>query len=137
MAYTTRAHGDFKQQMNYDTSDYTVGSIDAVTDDATVQPQGPKLEFYTITGNGSTSNVQTYANVVISTIQQLSTVYLYEFNTSPTDATLAIAAYPVGAWGTDITATADGSLDAALTAAITAAGGTGNVSIAASASFTN
>ena len=137
MASVTRTHGDFKQVAVYDTNQYTVGSIDATTDDATVQPQGPKLEFYTITGNGTTSNLATYANVVISTIQQLSTVYLYEFNTSPTDATLAIAAYPVQAWGSDITATADGSLDAALTAAITAAGGTGNVSIAASATFTN
>ncbi len=136
MAEVTRVHGDFKPVMNYDTTSYTVGSINAVTDDATVQPQGPKLEFYTITGNGSTSNLVTYANVVISTIQQLSTVYLYEFNTSPTDATLAIAAYPTGAWGT-ITGTGTGTLDEALTDAITAAGGTGNVSIAASASFTN
>ena len=67
MAEVTRTHGDFKQVMNYDTSEYTVGSIDAVTDDATVQPQGPKLEFFTITGNGTTSNVVTYANLVIST----------------------------------------------------------------------
>lgn len=137
MAEVTRAHGDFKQVANFDAEIYTVGAINATTDDATVQPQGPKLEFYTITGNGTTSNLATYANVVISTIQQLSTVYVYEFNTSPTDATLAVAAYPTGAWGSDITATAAGSLDAALTAAITAAGGTGNVSIAASATFTN
>jgi hypothetical protein len=137
MASFNRIAGDFKPVMNMDTGSYTIGSINATTDDATVQPQGPKLEFYTITGNGTTSNLATYASTVISTIQQLSTVYVYEFNTSPTDATLAIAAYPVGGWGSDITATAAGSLDAALTAAITAAGGTGNVSIAASATFSN
>ena len=137
MASFNRISGDFKPVMNMDTGAYTVGSINATTDDATVQLQGPKLEFFTITGNGTTSNLGTYANTVISTIQQLATVYIYEFNTSVTDPTLAIAAYPVGAWGSDITATASGSLDAVLTAAITAAGGTGNVSIAASASFTN
>ena len=86
--------------------------------------------------NGTTSNVVTYANLVISTIQQLATVYIYEFNTSPTDATLAVAMYPAGAWGT-ITGTGTGSLDATITAAVTAAGGTGNVSIAATATFTN
>jgi hypothetical protein len=136
MAYVTRSHGDFKQQMNFDTDAYTVGAINAVTDDATVQPQGPKLEFFTITGNGTTSNVGTYANTVISTLTQLCTIHLYEFNTSPTDATLAVGVYPVGAWGT-VTATGAGTLDQALTDAVTAAGGTGNVSIAATATFTN
>lgn len=136
MAYVTRSHGDFKQQNNYEVGTYTVGAIDAVTDDATVQPQGPKLEFFTITGNGTTSNLVTYANTVISTLQQLSVIHLYEFNTSPTDATLAVGVYPVGAWGT-VTATGTGTLDAALQDAITAAGGTGNISIAATATFTN
>lgn len=129
MAYVTRTHGDFKQQMNFDTPEYTVGSIDAVTDDGTVQPQGPKLDFFTITGNGTTSNVGTYANVVISTIQQLATVYLYEFETSATDATLAIAVYPTGAWTT-----------ATLVTALEADPGpawANAVTVSASATFTN
>ena len=129
MAQTTRTHGDFKQVMNMDSQSYTVGAIDAVTSAVTVQPQGPKLEFFTITGNGTTSSVGTYANAVIGTIQQLSTIYMYEYTTD-TDPTLAIAVYPVGAWTTT-------ELDTALTAAVTAAGGTGNIAVAASATFTN
>lgn len=128
MAEVTRAHGDFKPQMNFDAAEYTVGSINAVTSAATVQPQGPKLDFATITFTGS-STTGAQIKAAIDTIQQLATVYLYEFTTDTND-TLAVAFYPTGAWG-DVTATGGTTLDAQLTSACGEA-----VSITASATFT-
>ena len=129
MAQFTRTHGDFQPVMNYDAPDYTVGAVNAITSAATVQPQGPKLSFATVTFTGSsTTGAQILAT--INAIQQLATIYLYEFTTDTND-TLAIAFYPVNAWG-DVTATGSGTLDAAITAAAGEA-----VSITATAAFTN
>lgn len=128
MAQFTKVHGDFKPVMNYDAPDYTVGSVNAITSAATVQPQGPKLEFATVTFTGSsTTGDQILATV--NAIQQLATIYMYEFTTDTND-TLAVAFYPIGAWG-DVTATGSGTLDQAITDAAGEA-----VSIAASATFT-
>lgn len=129
MAQFTKANGDFLPVINYDSPSYTNSGLNAVQSGATVQPQGPKLEYYTVTFTGTgTTGAQVLA--AINTIQQLSTVYIYEFTTA-SDDTLAVAAYPVGAWG-DVTATGAGTLDQALTDAVGEA-----VSIAASATFTN
>ena len=129
MAQFTKVSGDFKPVMNFDAPAYTNTGVNAVTSAATVQPQGPKLEYFTVTFDGTgTTGAQILA--AVNTIQQLATIYIYEFTTD-TDDTLAVAMYPVGAWG-DVTATAAGSLDAALTTAVGEA-----VSIAATATFTN
>jgi hypothetical protein len=129
MAQFTRVHGDFKPVMNYDAPDYTVGSVNAITSGATVQPQGPKLEFATVTFTGS-STTGTQILATVNAIQQLATIYMYEFTTDTND-TLAVAFYPIGAWG-DVTATGTGTLDQAITDAAGEA-----VSIAATATFTN
>jgi hypothetical protein len=123
MAQFTKVHGDFKQVMNYDAPSYTVGSLDAITSAVTVQPQGPKLDFFTITGNGTQvlDNIAT----VFQTVQQLATIHIYEY-TNATDDTLAIAIYPTGAWDTT-------SLDNELSNAWTSA----NVAVTSSATFTN
>ena len=123
MSVFTRTNGDFQPVMNFDAQAYTVGSVNAITSAATVQPQGPKLEFFTITGNGS--QVLDNISTVFQTVGQLATVHMYEY-TNATDDTLAIAVYPVGAWDTT-------TLDTALTAAWSSA----NVAITASATFTN
>lgn len=129
MAQFTKTHGDFQPVMNYDAPDYTVGAVNAITSGASVQPQGPKLSFATVTFTGTgTTGAQILAT--INAIQQLATIYLYEFTTDTND-TLAIAFYPVNAWG-DVTATGAGTLDAAITAAAGEA-----VSITATAAFTN
>lgn len=123
MAQFTRVNGDFLPLINYDTPAYTNSGVNALTSAATVQPQGPKLDFFTITGNGSqiADNIAT----VFQTVEQLATMHIYEY-TNATDDTLAIAIYPTGAWTTS-------TLDTALTAAWSSA----NVSVAASATFTN
>lgn len=123
MAQFSKVHGDFKQVMNYDAPTYTVGALDAITSAVTVQPQGPKLDFFTITGNGTQvlDNIAT----VFQTVQQLATIHIYEY-TNATDDTLAIAVYPTGAWDTT-------SLDNELSNAWTSA----NVAVTSSATFTN
>ena len=123
MAQFTKVNGDFLPLINYDSPAYTNSGVYALTSSATVQPQGPKLDFFTITGNGSqvADNIAT----VFQTDEQLATMHIYEY-TNATDDTLAIAIYPVGAWTT-------ATLDTALTAAWTSA----NVAVTASATFTN
>jgi hypothetical protein len=131
MAQFTRVNGDFKPVLHLDAASYDNTGVNAVTSAATVQPQGPKLEYFTVAFDGTgTTGAQILA--AINTIQQLATVYIYEFTTvGGGDDTLAVAMYPVGAWG-DVTATAAGSLDAELTTNVGEA-----VVVTASATFTN
>ncbi len=111
MAQFTRTNGDFQQVLWLDAPSYTnEGSTSAIDSAVTVQPQGPKLDFFTITGNGS--QIADNINAVFQTVQQLATVYIYEY-TNATDDTLAVAVYPTGAWTS------------------------ANVSVAATATFTN
>ena len=106
MAFTTRTHGDFQPVMNYDAAGYTVGAVNAVTAAAPVQPQGPKLDFFTI----ALASLATNGTVLldcINAIQQLATIYIYEVTDTGTD-TIAIAVYPTGAWTTATLDTATG-----------------------------
>ena len=122
MAQFTKANGDFLPLINYDSPAYTNSGINAVTSGATVQPQGPKLDFFTVTFTGTgTTGAQILAT--FQAVEQLATVHLYEFTTDTND-TLALAVYPVGAWTTT-------TLDTAVTAAAGEA-----VTVAASATFT-
>lgn len=123
MAQFTKVSGDFKQVMNYDAPSYTVGALNAITSAVTVQPQGPKLDFFTITGNGTQvlDNIAT----VFNTVQQLATVHIYEY-TNAADDTLAIAVYPTGGW---TTTTLGNELANAWTSA--------NVAVTSTATFTN
>ena len=122
MAQFTRVNGDYKPLINYDAPAYTNTGVNAVVSAATVQPQGPKLQFLTVTGTGAFSTTQ--VKTIFQTVEQLSSVYLYEY-TSASNDTLALALYPVAGW--DLTA---------LDAALTAAGVTGTTSTA-TATFTN
>lgn len=129
MAQFTRTHGDFQPVMNYDAGSYTVGAVNAITSGATVQPQGPKLAFGTVTFTGAATPSGADILTAINTIQQLATVYMYEFTeVGDNTDTLALAVYPVGAWDF----ANGGSLDVALTAALGYA-----VTTAATATFTN
>lgn len=103
MAYTTRVHGDYQPVANYDAPDYTVGAVNAIISAATVQPQGPKLDFFTVTANGAISTTE--FNAGIQAIQQLATVYMYEYTNTSND-TIALAVYPTGAWTTSALVTA-------------------------------
>lgn len=100
MAYTNKVHGDFKPVSNFDSREYAVGSLNDVASGVTVQPQGPKLNFFTVDGanidNGSTESGN--IALIIQTAQQLATVHAYEWTDNGSNGTIALALYPAGAW---------------------------------------
>ena len=129
MAQFTKVNGDFQPVVVLDSG--VVASapgagwnsgLNAVVSGATVQPQGPKLDFFTITKD---TGACTGANIatIVETVQQLATIYIYEYTDAAND-TFAMAVYPTGAWTA-------ASIDTAVTAAGVA------VTVAASATFTN
>jgi hypothetical protein len=118
MAGFSRANGDLNPVAVFDAATFVNSGVDAVTDGVTVQPQGPKLQFFTVTATGALTGAQ--VNTIIQTVTQLSTVHMYEY-TNDTNDSVALAVYPVAAWTA-------GAIDTALTAAgvtgtTTAAGG--------------
>ena len=131
MAGFTRVNGDFLPVAVYDQGTgnaYTnSANVNAMTSGVAVQPQGPDLQMFTVTGNGS--QIADYATAVFQSIEQLATIHLYQYNNA-TDDTLAIAVYPVGAWTT-------ATLDTAITNGIQAANSslTANISVATGATF--
>ena len=128
MAQFTKTNGDLLPVINYDSPAYTNSGANAVTSAATVQPQGPKLDFFTVTAASSGAFTGTQVNLIIQATQQLATVYLYEFTTAGPD-TLAMAVYPVGAWTTT-------TLNAAIVAGLTAGGAANTTATTATATFT-
>lgn len=127
MAGFTRANGDFKQVAVYDAPTYSNTGVNAATSGVTVQPQGPKLQFATVTFTGEGTAVLPGADldIAIKTIQQLSTIHMYEFDsTGGANAnTLAVAMYPTGGWDVDNAGALDDALTAALGYAVTTAAG--------------
>lgn len=129
MAIVTRTSGDFKPVMNQDQPSYTFTAINAVTSGASVNVQGPKLDFGTITFTGIATPTNADILTVFETVQQKATVAIYEFTEvgGNTD-TLSMAIYNTGAWDFSN----GGDLDVALTAALGY-----DVTTAATATFTN
>ena len=126
MAQFTKSNGDLLPVLNLDYPAYTNTGANAVSTANSVQPQGPKLDFFTITATGALTGTQ--VNLIIQATQQLATVYIYEY-TDTTNDTVAMAVYPVGAWTTT-------TLDAAVEAALTAGGLSNTVTTTATATFT-
>ena len=128
MAQFTKSNGDLLPVLNLDYPAYTNSGANAVSTGNTVQPQGPKLDYFTITAASSGALTGTQVNLIIQATQQLATVYIYEFTTAGPD-TLAMAVYPTGAWTT-------ATLDTAVEAALTAGGVSNSVTTTATATFT-
>ena len=128
MAQFTKTNGDLLPVLHLDSPAYTNSGANAVSSAATVQPQGPKLDFFTVTASGSTALTGTQVSLIIQATQQLATVYIYEFTTAGPD-TLAMAVYPTGAWTTT-------TLNAAIVAELTAGGAANTTVTTATATFT-
>jgi queuine/archaeosine tRNA-ribosyltransferase len=128
MASFTKVNGDLLPVINFDSPAYTNSGANAVTSGATVQPQGPKLDYFTVTASGSSALTGTQVSLAIQATQQLATVYIYEFTTAGPD-TLAMAVYPTAAWTT-------ATLQTAIRAGLTAGGAANSVVVSASATFT-
>ena len=128
MAQFTKTNGDLLPVINFDSPAYTNSGANAVSSAATVQPQGPKLDYFTVTAASSGAFTGTQVSLIIQATQQLATVYIYEFTTAGPD-TLAMAVYPVAAWTT-------ATLNAAVIAALTAGGAANTTVTTATATFT-
>ena len=128
MAQFTKTNGDFLPVINFDTFSYTNSGANAVTSGATVQPQGPKLDYFTVTAASSGALSGTQVSLIIQATQQLATVYIYEFTTAGPD-TLAMAVYPTAAWTT-------ATLQAAIRAGLTAGSAANAVVVSGTATFT-
>jgi hypothetical protein len=98
MAQFTKTHGDFQPVLHIDSPAYTTGALNAVTSGVAVQPQGPKLDYFTTTGTGHFTGAQ--VATIVQTLEQLATVHIYQFNTGGSNDTFAVALYPAGAWTT-------------------------------------
>ena len=95
MAQFTRVNGDSKPVFHLDVDSYTNSGVNAVTSGVPVQPQGPKLDFFTFTAAGALTGAEVAQ--AIQSIQQLATIHIYEYVDDASD-TLAVAIYPVGAY---------------------------------------
>lgn len=134
MAQFTKVNGDFLPVLHLDSPSYTNSGLNAVATAQTVQPQGPKLDFFTITAASSGAFSGAQVNVIVQTVQQLATVYIYEFTTAGPD-TIAFAVYPTGSWSVD--GSEGANVVAAVNAALTAAGIANTTTGTATAAFTN
>jgi hypothetical protein len=139
MTQFTRVNGDFQPVAVYDYGTGNAyfndnGNTNAITSNVAVQPQGPQLQFFTLTGNAA-ANFTAYSNVIFSTVEQLSTVMIYEENAANT--AISFATYPASVWNTENDQT-PGSLANLVFAALTAAGSANaNCVPTATATFTN
>ena len=123
MAQFTKVNSDYQPVINMDSPAYTNNGLNAVVSGAVVQPQGPKLDYFTITAASGTHFSTTQINVMVETIQQLATVYLYQYNSASTD-TFSFACYPCGAWANvdpSISGGTPANVVSAINAALTAA----------------
>tara|TARA_B110000879_G_scaffold32360_1_gene44401 strand:+ start:87 stop:461 length:375 start_codon:yes stop_codon:yes gene_type:complete len=124
MAQFTRANGDFYPVLRLDATGYSNPGVNAIESAMTVQPQGPKLDYFTVTAAGALTT--TDIKNAFDTIQGKGIVYIYEYTDTGSD-TLAFAIYPTAAW---TTATLDTDLN-------TAGGGLAACVTTATATFTN
>jgi len=96
MAYYTPANGDAQPVFALDVRNGPVAP-GASTAGTPVQPQGPKLDFFSVTANTSVAamqGVQNYVANVITAVQQTSTVAMYQVDGTQ----ISFAVYPTGAF---------------------------------------
>jgi hypothetical protein len=134
MAIFTKVNGTTQPSFAIDVANGSIAGTANVAAQGPVQIQGPKLDFFTLTANAALTNagnVNGYLNNVLTSIQQLGTIALYQ--AGATQGTISLAIYPSGAYTT-----------ATLVAAAQAANATGGLNVgiptgnvSATASFTN
>lgn len=125
MAQFTKTNGDLLPVLHLDSPAYTNSGANAVSSAEVVQPQGPKLDFFTVTATGALTGTQ--VSLIIQATQQLATVYIYEYGNDTND-TVAMAVYPAGAW-------TDTTLDTACTNALSTAGFSNSLTVSNFATF--
>ena len=134
MAVFTKVNGTTQPVFALDVANGSIAGTANVALQGPVQIQGPKLDFFTLTANAALTNagnVNGYLNNVLTSVQQLGTIAIYQ--AGATAGTISLAIYPSGAYTT-----------ATLVAAAQTANATGGLNIgiptanvSATASFTN
>lgn len=96
MATFTRVNGDLQPVFALDVQNGPV-SPSASTAGTPVQPQGPKLDFFSVTANATVAGeqgVNEYVNAVVTAIQQTSTIAMYQVDGTQ----ISFAVFPTGAF---------------------------------------
>jgi hypothetical protein len=134
MAVFTKVNGTTQPVFALDVANGSIAGTANVAAQGPVQIQGPKLDFFTLTANTALTNagnVNGYLNNVLTSVQQLGTIALYQAAAGA--GVISLAIYPSGAYTT-----------ATLVAAAQTANATGGLNIgiptanvSATASFTN
>jgi len=134
MAVFTKVNGTTQPVFALDVANGSIAGTANVAAQGPVQIAGPKLDFFTLTANAALTNagnVNGYLNNVLTAVQQLGTIAMYQAGAAA--GVINIAIYPSGAYTT-----------ATLVAAAQTANATGGLNIgiptanvAASATFTN
>lgn len=139
MAQFDKVNGDYQPVVVMDSGVVTGpggagwnSGLNAVVSGATVQPQGPKLDYWTVEAADGTHFSGDQVNVIVQTVQQLATVYIYQYNSDTTDS-FAFAAYPTGAW--NMTVDSINNLQDNLRAALTSASLANAVVVTSGATF--
>ena len=133
MASFTKVSGTTQPVFALDVANGSIAGTANIAAQGPVQPQGPKLDFFSLVANASiasSGNVNGYLNNVLTAIQQTTTVAMYQVAADA--VTINLAVYPAGAANT-----------ATIVAAAQTANATGGLNIgiptanvAASATFT-
>ena len=95
MATFTRVNADLQPVFALDVQNGPVSPSATFT--GPVQPQGPKLDFFSATANANVAGVQgvnEYVNAVVTAIQQTSTIAMYQVDGTQ----FSFAVYPAGAF---------------------------------------
>ena len=121
MAYITPVSGGSQPVFALDELNGSIAQTANIAAQGPVQPQGPKLDFFSVTANASVANV-------LQAIQQTATVAMYQVG--PIPAVINVAVYPTGAF-------ANTSVFVAAVQTANAAIGVPTANVAGSATFTN
>lgn len=131
MAQFTKTNGTTQPVFALDVSNGSISGTANIAAQGPVQPQGPKLDFFSLTANASIAsggNVNGFVNNVLQAIQQIATVAMYQVG--PNNQTINLAIYPQNAYTTTTLVAAAQAANS--TGGLTAVGiPTGNVSNAA------
>ena len=129
MATFTKTNGTTQPVFALDVANGSIAGTANVAAQGPVQLAGPKLDFFTLTANAALTNagnVNGYLNNVLTAVQQIGTIAMYQAGAVAGVINLAI--YPSGAYTTSTlvtaaqTANATGGLNIGIpTANVTAA----------------
>ena len=105
MAQFTKTNGTTQPVFALDVSNGSISGTANIAAGGPVQPQGPKLDFFSITANTSlatnpTGNVNGYLNNVLQAVQQIATVAMYQVGPAGNQQTISLAIYPQNAYTT-------------------------------------